>query len=349
MTLGSDRFLRACRREAVDATPVWFMRQAGRALPEFRAIRARASLPQIVADPSLAAEVTLLPVERLGVDAAIVFADLTTPLPGLGVPVEFVEGVGPVIDHPIRASQDLDRLRAFEPAAAVGPTLETLRLVREVSPVPVLGFSGAPFTIACYLVEGRPSRDLAVIRRMAHAQPGLLAGLLDVLGAMVAAYLRAQVAAGAQAVQLFDSWVGALSPYDYGRLVRPVMDRLLGELAGTGVPIIHFGTGCAGLLESMAEAGGDVIGLDWRVELGEAWRRVGPRRAIQGNLDPVALFGSWPDIAAQTDAILAAADGRSGHIFNLGHGVLPDTPPETLRRLAAHVHESTAASRTEVA
>ncbi|TAM74118.1 MAG: uroporphyrinogen decarboxylase, partial [Chloroflexota bacterium] len=270
---GRDRFLRACRREPVDATPVWFMRQAGRALPEFRAIRARASLPEIVAEPALAAEVTLQPVRRLGVDAAILFADLSTPLAGLGVAVDLVADVGPVVRDPIGDAAGLARLRPFE-LGAVASTLETIRLIRAASPVPLIGFVGAPFTIACYLVEGRPSRDLLTTRRLVQARPGLMTELLETLAAMVAAFARAQIEAGAQAIQLFDSWVGVLAPADYQRLVLPVMSRLLGELAPLGVPLIHFGTGTAGLLEDVAAAGGDVIGLDWRVDLAAAWARI---------------------------------------------------------------------------
>jgi uroporphyrinogen decarboxylase len=337
----APRFLAACRLQPVDATPVWFMRQAGRSLPEYRAIRARASLAEITRSAELCAEVSLQPVGRLGVDAAIVFADLSTPLQGLGVDVEIVDGVGPVVDRPVRSGVDLDRLRTFDPASAVGPLLDAIRILRSASPVPVIGFAGAPFTVASYLVEGSPSRDLGRTKGLLMAEPDTFALLLERLAAMTEAYLRAQVAAGAQAVQLFDSWAGALAPADYERHVLPVMAGLLAGLGNLGVPIIHFATGTAGFLELQAAAGGDVIGLDWRVDLGSAWQRIGPR-AVQGNLDPQALLAPWPALAARADAVLAAADGRAGHVFNLGHGVPPSADPDVLRRLVDHVHELTA-------
>jgi uroporphyrinogen decarboxylase len=337
----AHRFLRACRRESVDVTPVWFMRQAGRSLPEYRRIRERARLVDIVGDAALCAEVTLQPVDRLGVDAAIIFADITTPLPGAGIPVELVDGVGPVIDPPIRSAPDLARLRPFDPAASVGPLLEAISIVRREAPVPVIGFAGAPFTLAAYLVEGRSPRDLERTKTLMRAEPGTWSALLDAVVDIDLAYLRAQVAAGAQAVQLFDSWVGALSPADYRTFVAPHVRRLSDGLAGLGVPMIHFGTGTAGLLEAMAEVGGDVIGLDWRVGLDDGWSRVG-ERAVQGNLDPTVLLGPWSETRAQAMRILAEAGGRPGHIFNLGHGVLPPTDPDDLRRLVDLVHESTA-------
>ncbi|MEO8436934.1 MAG: uroporphyrinogen decarboxylase [Chloroflexota bacterium] len=341
----SNRFLRACRRQPVDATPVWFMRQAGRSLPEYRAIRERATLSGIVGDAALCAEVSLQPVERLGVDAAIVFADITTPLPGAGIDVELVDGVGPVIDRPIREMTDLDRLRPFDPGASVGPLLDAIGLIRQASPVPVIGFAGAPFTLAAYLIEGRSPRGLERTKAILHTQPALWAGLMERLVDLDLAYLRAQVAAGAQAIQVFDSWVGALSPRDYGASVRPHVRRLFDDLAGLDVPIIHFGTSTAGLLGAMAEAGGDVIGLDWRIGLADGWAQV-PDRAVQGNLDPTILLAGYDAAQDATDAILAEADGRPGHIFNLGHGVLPETDPDHLRRLVDRVHERTA--RVEV-
>jgi uroporphyrinogen decarboxylase len=336
----SVRFLRACRRLPVDATPVWFMRQAGRSLPEYRAIRERATLAQIVADAALCTEVSLQPVDRLGVDAAIVFADITTPLPGAGIEVELVDGIGPVIDRPIRATADLERIRPFEPKASVGPLLEAIGLIRAASPVPVIGFAGAPFTLASYLIEGRASRALERTKAMLLGEPVLWAALLERLVDLDVAYLRAQVEAGAQAIQLFDSWVGALAPRDYRTAVAPHMRRLFEGLAGLDVPIIHFGTGTTGLLEAMAAAGGDVIGLDWRVGLADGWSRV-PDRAIQGNLDPAVLLADYAAAEAATDAILDDAAGRPGHIFNLGHGVLPGTDPDHLRRLVDRVHART--------
>ena len=337
----NDRFLRACRRESVDATPVWFMRQAGRSLAEYRAIRSRATLVEITRDAALCAEVTLQPVRRLGVDAAILFADITTPLAGIGIEVEIVDGVGPVIDRPIRSREDVDRLRPFEPDAAVGPLLEAIRLVSRESIVPLIGFAGAPFTLASYLVEGRSSRDAIRLKSMMHAEPATFDRLLASLVDLTIGYLRAQVAAGAQAVQLFDSWIGTLSPFDYARSVAPHVRRLFADLKGLGVPTIHFGTDSAGLLRAMADAGGDVIGLDWRIGLANGWALV-PDRAVQGNLDPTLLLGPFDAAADQTRWILDQAAGRPGHIFNLGHGVLPATDPDDLRRLVDLVHETSA-------
>jgi uroporphyrinogen decarboxylase len=336
--LRATRFLRACRREPVDVTPVWFMRQAGRALPEYRAIRERATLVEITRDAALCTEVTLQPVRRLGVDAAILFADITTPLAGLGVDVEIVEGRGPVIAAPIRSAADIARLRAFEPEEAVAPLLEAITMLRSASPVPLIGFAGAPFTLACYLVEGGPSKDFARTKTFMHAEPAAWANLMDRLAAMTVAYLGAQVAAGAQAIQVFDSWVGALSPADYHRSVAPTMARIFDGLRPLDVPTIHFGVVSAGLLRQQAAAGGDVIGLDWRIELDEGWSVVGADRGVQGNLDPALLLGPFEAVARDARAILDAAGGRPGHVFNLGHGVLPGTEPEALARLVDLVH-----------
>ena len=341
----NDRLLRALRLEPVDATPVWFMRQAGRSLPEYRAVRERARLVDIVGDAALCAEVSLQPVRRHGVDAAIVFADITTPLPGIGVPVELVDGVGPVIERPIRTMADVTGLRAFDAAASVGPLLDALGILRRESPVPVIGFAGAPFTLAAYLIEGRSPRELERTKTLMHAEPALWSALLERIVDMDIAYLRAQAAAGAQVLQVFDSWVGQLSTYDYRAAVLPHVRRLFAGLADLDVPTIHFGTGTAGLLEAMAEAGGDAIGLDWRVGLADGRRRIAERvgeRAVQGNLDPHLLLGPWSAVAAQTDAILAEAAGRPGHVFNLGHGVLPPTDPDDLVRLVDRVHDTTA-------
>ena len=332
------RYLRAARGLPVDTTPVWFMRQAGRALPEYRAIRERATLLEITRDAALCAEVTLQPVHRLGVDAAILFADITTPFAGLGVDFDIVEGRGPVIERPIRTLADVEALRPFEPEAAVAPLLEAIRLVRASSPVPLIGFAGAPFTLACYLVEGGPSRDFVRTKRLMHAEPGTWAALLDRLVDASVAYLRAQVEAGAEALQVFDSWVGGLSPLDYERRVQPWMRRLFDGLGGLGVPVTHFGTGTGGILRLQAAAGGDVIGLDWRIALAEGRRLVG-RRAVQGNLDPVLLLGPWDGVEEAARWILDQNGGRAGHVFNLGHGVLPATDPDQLRQLVDLVHE----------
>lgn len=332
------RLLRALRGAPVDATPVWFMRQAGRSLPEYRAIRERATLAEITRDPALCAEVTLQPVRRLGVDAAILFADITTPLAGMGVACDIVEGRGPVIARPVRTAADVEALRALEPEAAVAPLLEAIGLIRRASPVPLIGFAGAPFTLACYLVEGGPSREFPVTRLLMHAKPAVWDRLLDRLVTATAAYLRAQVAAGAEAVQLFDSWVGALSPLDYERRLWPHMRRLFEEIGQLGVPSVHFGVGTAGLLGLQASAGGDAIGLDWRIALSAARRLLGDR-AVQGNLDPALLLGPWPAVEEAARWVLGENGGRAGHVFNLGHGVLPGTDPDDLRRLVDLVHD----------
>ena len=334
----NDRFLRACRREPVDATPVWFMRQAGRALPEYRAIRERATLVEITRDAALCAEVTLQPVRRLGVDAAILFADITTPFAGLGVEFDIVEGRGPVVASPVRSPADVARLRPFDPQEAVAPLLDAIRLIRAEAQVPLIGFAGAPFTLACYLVEGGPSKDFARTKTLMHAEPAAWADLMDRLADATVAYLGAQVAAGAQAVQVFDSWVGALSPADYRRSVAPWMARIFDGLRPLNVPTIHFGVVSAGLLRQQAAAGGDVIGLDWRIELDEGWQVVGPEHGVQGNLDPTLLLGPFEAVARDARAILDAAAGRPSHVFNLGHGVLPGTNPDDLARLVDLVH-----------
>jgi len=332
------RYLRATRSLPVDTTPVWFMRQAGRALPEYRAIREHATLVEITRDPALCAEVTLQPVRRLGVDAAILFADITTPFHGLGVAFDIVEGRGPVIDRPVRTLADVEALRPFDPEASVPGLLDAIRLIRAESPVPLIGFAGAPFTLACYLVEGGPSRDFITTKRLMHAQPETWAVLLDRLVDATIAYLGAQVAAGAQAVQVFDSWVGGLSPLDYERRLWPWMRRLFEGIAPLGIPVTHFGVGTGGILGLQASAGGDVIGLDWRIALSEGRRLVGDK-AVQGNLDPVLLLGPWEGVEEAARWILAQDGGRPGHVFNLGHGVLPGTDPDHLVRLVDLVHE----------
>lgn len=337
----NDRILRAARREPVDATPVWFMRQAGRALPEYRAVRESATLVQITRDASLCAEVTLQPVRRLGVDAAILFADITTPLPGMGVELDIKEGIGPVIARPIATQSDVDDLRSFQPGDAVPALLDAIRIIRRESPVPLIGFAGAPFTLACYLVEGAPSREFVKTRTLMRSQPAIWSALMDKLTQTTIDYLTAQVGAGAQLVQVFDSWVGGLSPLDYRNSVAPWMNRVFRSISDLGVPAIHFGTNTAGLLELQADAGGDVIGLDWRIALAEGWRKVG-ERAVQGNLDPTLLLGPWPQTRQAACWVLDQAANRSGHIFNLGHGVLPGTDPDDLKRLVDLVHEQTA-------
>jgi len=341
--LMNDRFLRACRAEPTDRTPVWFMRQAGRYQPEYRAMRQRVSMLELCRTPDLAAQATLLPVEQLGVDAAILFADITLPLAGMGVPFDLAEGVGPVIERPVRSEADIRGLRRFEPDRDVPYVLEAVRLIRGEASVPLIGFAGAPFTLASYLIEGRGSKDLLLTKRMLLGAPDLWHGLMSHLTDATLAYLRAQVQAGCQAVQIFDSWIGALSPADYESGVLPHMRRLFDGLRPLGVPAIHFGTGTAGLLRLMAQAGGDVIGVDWRIRLADAWPQIGPR-AIQGNLDPAVLLAPFDAVERSARGVLADAAGRPGHIFNLGHGVLPATPPDHLRRLVDVVHGHTLAS-----
>jgi uroporphyrinogen decarboxylase len=337
----TDRFLRACRREPVDYTPVWFMRQAGRYMAEYRAIRARHTLLEICSQPDLAAEVTLQPVRALGVDAAILFADILLPLIPMGLQLEFAAGEGPVIHNPIRTPADVAALRPVDPHEALGHVLEAVRLVRREldGQTPLIGFAGAPFTLASYLVEGGSSRNYLETKRFIYNQPSAWGALMGKLAVVIADYLVAQVEAGAQAVQLFDSWVGALSPDDYRRYVLPHSQLILRAVKATGVPAIHFGMGTAALLPLMKEAGGDVIGLDWRTPLDWGWDQLGPDTAVQGNLDPVALFAPRPELERRVRTILEQAAGRPGHIFNLGHGILPETPVENVKATVEMVHE----------
>ena len=334
--------VRAIRREPVERTPVWFMRQAGRSLPEYREIRAQHDLFGIVAQPELCAEVTLQPVRRHNVDAAVIFADIVLPAVAMGAGVELVEGVGPVVAEPIRTRDAVGALRIPDPREAFAPTLEAIRLVRaELRDVQaVVGFCGGPFTVAGYLVEGRPSRDFARTKALMYGEPATWHALMERLADTFALYLRAQAVAGADVVQLFDSWVGALSEDDYYEFVEPYSARILDA---AGVPTIHFGTGTTHLLGAMAQAGGDAIGLDWRLPIDQGWELAGLDRAVQGNLDPALLLAPWERVADGADAILRAVAGRPGHVFNLGHGVLPATDPDVLGRLVEHVHERTTA------
>jgi uroporphyrinogen decarboxylase len=328
--------VRALRREPTERTPVWFMRQAGRSLPEYRAVREQHAFFEVANTPELCARVTLQPVRRHDVDAAVMFADIVTPVIGLGLDVQLVEGVGPVVADPVRTLADVERLRLPDPEEAFAPLLEAIRIVRaELRPdQAVVGFCGGPFTVAGYLVEGRPSREFATAKALMYAEPAVWRALLDKLADCFGAYAAAQARAGADVVQLFDSWVGVLSPADYEEHVAPWSARVL---AAVDAPTIHFGTGTSTLLEAMARAGGDGIGLDWRIPLDEGWARVG-ERAVQGNLDPAVLLGPWERIEAGARDVLARAAGRSGHVFNLGHGVLPATDPDDLTRLVELVH-----------
>jgi uroporphyrinogen decarboxylase len=332
--------LRAARRAPTSRTPVWLMRQAGRYLPEYRAIRARLGFLELCRNPEAAAEVTVQPVARLGVDAAILFADILLIVEPLGVGLEFARGEGPVIRHPVRSDAEVARLKPIDVESDLGFVFETVRRARRALPsgVPLIGFAGAPFTVASYLVEGGPSRDYLHTKRLMYEEPEAWHRLLDLLAAATARYLNAQVAAGAQALQIFDSWVGVLAPDDYRAFALP-HSRALVRALSPGVPVIHFGTGTAGLLPLLREAGGDVIGLDWRVDLDAGWRAVGHDVAVQGNLDPAVLLGPVAAIRRRVAAILERAGGRPGHIFNLGHGILPETPVEHARALVQMVHE----------
>ncbi|HEV3408572.1 MAG TPA: uroporphyrinogen decarboxylase [Gaiellaceae bacterium] len=334
--------VRAALREPVERTPVWFMRQAGRSLPEYREIRQRHGLFEICRRPELCAEVTLQPVRAHDVDAAVMFADIMLPVLGMGVDVELVEGVGPVVAAPVRAREDVARLGVPAPEEAVPFVLEAVRLVRDELPSEkaVIGFAGGPFTVAGYLVEGRPTREFTKTKACMYGSPDVWHALMEKLAEAFAAYVVALAGAGADVIQLFDSWVGALSADDYLEFAAPYSARILEAVE---VPTIHFGTGTAHLLEALSEVGGDVIGLDWRVPIDQAWERVGFDRGVQGNLDPALLLGPFERTRAAALRILDAVGGRPGHIFNLGHGVLPDTDPADLRRLVELVHERTAA------
>ena len=314
------------------------MRQAGRSLPEYRALRERYSLLEIVAEPDLCAEVTLQPVRRLGVDAAVMFADIMLPLRGMGVDFDLVEGVGPVIADPLRRPEDVDRLRVPDGEEAAPNVISAVRRVVKESPVPVVCFAGAPFTLASYLLEGRPSRDFSVTKRFMYSEPEAFERLLGKLAETMSGYLAAQVRAGASAIQLFDSWLGALAPDDYESRVASHTRAVFEAIEPLGVPRIHFGTGTAALLEAIAATGPDLVSLDWRVRLDEGWRRVGLGRGVQGNLDPAVLLAPGDVVQGQAREVLRLAGGRPGHVFNLGHGVLPETPLANLQLLVDTVH-----------
>jgi len=343
MTNAAAPFLRACRREQTAFTPVWLMRQAGRYLPEYRALRARHDFLTLCKTPEAAAEVTLQPVERLGVDAAILFADILLVLEPLGVGLEFTRGEGPHIARPVRSADDVARLAPVDVPSSVGFVFETVRRARKAlaERVPLIGFAGAPFTLASYLIEGGASREFLLTKRFMRAEPAAWHALMARLAGITVEYLDGQIDAGAQAVQLFDSWVGTLSPSDYREFVLPHSRAVLSRLA-PGVPAIHFGTGTAALLELMKEAGGDVLGLDWRVSLGPTWDRLGADVAVQGNLDPAVLLAPVAEIRRAARAILEGAARRPGHIFNLGHGVHQETPVDHVRALVDMVHEMSA-------
>ncbi|MGW3197697.1 uroporphyrinogen decarboxylase [Streptomyces sp. NPDC001118] len=335
-------FLKACRREPVPHTPVWFMRQAGRSLPEYRKVREGVPMLESCTRPELATEITLQPVRRLGVDAAVYFSDIVVPLKAVGIDLDIKPGVGPVVEEPIRTRADLARLRHLTPEDVPYVTETIGLLTRELGATPLIGFAGAPFTLASYLVEGGPSRTYENAKAMMYGDPQLWADLLDRLADITTAFLKVQLDAGVSAVQLFDSWAGALAPADYRHSAMPASAKVLDAVAGYGVPRIHFGVGTGELLKLMGEAGADVVGVDWRVPLDEAARRVGPGKALQGNLDPTVLFTDKNTVEAKAQEVLDAAAGLEGHVFNLGHGVMPNTDPDALTRLVDYVHTATA-------
>lgn len=336
-----SRFLRACRRLPVDATPVWFMRQAGRYMVEYRAIREKFTLLEMVERPEIAAEVTLQPVHAHGVDAAILFADILLPLPPMGLNLEFVKGVGPQIDNPFRSVDDLKRLKTIDAKTELGHVMEAIKILRKELPeeIALIGFSGAPFTVASYMIEGGSSKEYRHVKSLMYGDPETWHAFMETVTTVLVDYFLSQIEAGAQAVQMFDSWVGMLSPQDYQKYILPYSQKMLQAAQATGVPVLHFGTNTTTLLPLMKEAGGDVIGLDWRVPLNKGWELLGDDVAVQGNLDPMALFAPPPILEEKVKEVLDRAGGRDGHIFNLGHGISQFTPPDNVTAVVEMVHE----------
>jgi uroporphyrinogen decarboxylase len=341
--LSQSIFMRACRREPVSHTPIWLMRQAGRYMQDYREVRARVSFLELCKTPSLAAEVTVTAAERLGVDAAIIFADILLIIEPMGLQLEFSKGEGPVIHNPVRSIADVDRLHELESVEPLNFVMDAIRITRRAlrPDLPLIGFAGAPFTLASYIVEGGASKNYVHTKSLMYDDSGAWHAMMSLISRGLVKYLNAQIDAGAQAVQLFDSWVGALSPEDYRQFVLPHTRTVIAGIK-PGTPVIHFGTGTAALLELMREAGGDVIGLDWRVRLDEGWSRIGYDRAVMGNLDPVALFANQGYLRTQAQMIINQAARRPGHIFNLGHGILPETPVDNVIALVQMVHELSA-------
>ncbi|WP_100330536.1 uroporphyrinogen decarboxylase [Bacillus xiapuensis] len=341
----NDTFLKAARGEKTDYTPVWYMRQAGRSQPEYRKLKEKYSLFEITHEPELCAYVTRLPVEQYHVDAAILYKDIMSPLPSIGVKVEIQSGIGPVIDQPIRSLADVDNLGQMDPESDVPYVLETIRLLtQEQLDVPLIGFAGAPFTLASYMIEGGPSKNYNKTKAFMYAEPNAWFALMDKLAEMTVTYVRAQVKAGAHAVQIFDSWVGALNVEDYRLFIKPVMERIFNELRELNVPLIMFGVGASHLAMEWHDLPINVVGLDWRLPIQEA-RAMGITKTVQGNLDPAILLAPWEVIEERAKAILDQGLAQPGHIFNLGHGVFPDVNPETLKRLTAFIHEYSAGKR----
>ncbi|HLJ36646.1 MAG TPA: uroporphyrinogen decarboxylase [Ktedonobacteraceae bacterium] len=341
---GVARFLDACHHRQPDATPIWFMRQAGRCLADYRELRKRYDILTMAKTPELCSQVTMMPVEQFGVDGAVLYADIMLPLEKMGISLEIQPDLGPIIHNPVRTQQDVDALRILEAGESTPYVMDAIRIIKRelAGKQAVIGFSGAPFTLACYMIEGRPSRDYGLAKSLMYGQPHTWHSLMEKVTEVVIRYLVAQVQAGVDVVQLFDSWVGILSPSVYKQYVQPYSQRIFEAVEQTGVPSIHFGTGTAALLKLMTEAGGDVISVDWRVDLDNAWKQIGFERGIQGNLDPTLLLTSWDVIEQGMRDVLRRAANRPGHIFNLGHGVLAPTNPDMLRRLVDAVHEETA-------
>lgn len=340
--LENSRFLRACHRKPTDATPIWLMRQAGRYMVEYRTLREKYSILEIIKTPELACEVTLQPINAFNLDAAIIFADILPPLEGMGLQLDFIKGEGPTIYNPVRTAADVERLQVLPTEETLGFTLEAIRLARrelDSRGIPLIGFSGAPFTLASYAIEGGSSRNRIEVKNMMMSRPDLWHRLMSKLSEVAGHYLLAQAEAGAHVLQIFDSWVGELSPFDYENCVLPYTRRTIEIARQAGVPIIHFGTNTSGMLPLIQAAGGDVIGVDWRIDLAQAWRILGDGVSVQGNLDPVTLFADWEAVQNRTQFILDSVQGKPGHIFNLGHGILPETPVDHVRRLVDFVHE----------
>ncbi len=338
------RFLKACNREPVDATPIWLMRQAGRYMEEYRTLRQTYGILDIIKTPELALEVTMQPINAFDLDAAIIFADILPPLEGMGLDLEFIKGTGPVIHNPVRTPADVEKLATPDAREALSFTLEAIRLTRaelDKRQIPLIGFSGAPFTLASYAIEGGPSKNKVHLKSMMYNEPDAWDKLMTKFATIAGDYLLAQAEAGAQALQLFDSWVGELNPDDYRQYVQPYSKQALDMAKEAGVPLIHFGTNTNGMLEEIRDAGGDVIGVDWRIDIDVAAQRLGDGVAVQGNLDPVALHAPWDELKARTKKILDRMDGHDGHIFNLGHGILPTTPVDNVKRLVDFVHDYT--------
>ena len=336
----ADRFIKACRREPVDCTPVWMMRQAGRYLPEYREIRAKHTFLEMCKTPEIAAEVTLQPIRRFEIDAAIIFADILLPLEPMGIGLEFAKGEGPVIHNPVRSMADVEKLKPIDAATQIAYLMQAIKLVlKELNgKVPLIGFSGAPFTLASYIIEGGGSKNYQHAKTLMYSEPKAWHKFMEHLTGVIINYLNAQIDAGVQVVQLFDSWVGVLGPTDYREFVLPHQKNVIAGIKRT-VPLIHFANGATHILEMVAEAGGDVIGLDWRCDLGAAWKRVGHEKGVQGNLDPLTLFGTKEFIRKRTKEILDTANSRNGHIMNLGHGILPETPIENAAEFINATHE----------